>query len=68
MPIDKEDREYYREAHERESVERARRDDLEFERGFWSNVVEIRIQDGGNIAMALADADKVLEAYRSRFQ
>ena len=65
--MDKEDREYYREANERERVERERRDDVETERELWCNVVEICLQDGGNASIAIDKADFVLDQYRKRF-
>jgi hypothetical protein len=58
------DREYYH----RERLERERRDDVERERRFWTDVVEIKLQDGGNLPMAINTADQALRAFRERFQ
>ena len=65
---DREEHERYRQDEERQRQDQFRRDDLDQEKGIWHEVLQARIDQGWTTEKALADADRVLAAYRERFQ
>jgi len=71
MEMTKEERQQERQEqfdqYNKDRVEHERRNDLETERGAWLNVVEICLQNEWTIDVALRNADRVLDEYRSRF-
>jgi hypothetical protein len=65
MPLNKEEQEYY----ETQRVEQERREDFEYEREFWTNVMlAILSESDATIKKAVEQADEALRLYRERFQ
>ena len=65
---DKEEFERYRQDEASQRLEQSRRDDLDQERGVWNDTLQARIGQEWSLSKALEEADKVLAAYRERFQ
>ena len=58
----------YQHQEEKRLAEESRRSDVDSERGLWCDILQAKLNDGCSTAIAIKEADGVLEAYRSRFQ